>query len=365
MRDYIQSLELINFRSYARIKLIFENRPVVITGQNGAGKTNLLEAVSLFTAGRGLRRAASDEFANSKANVGWKLRLNAHRKGVDFEIENGAPIGEPRQVRINGKSSNQTAQGEWLRVVWMVPSMDRLWIDSASERRKFFDRLVLSFVPTHGENVVQYEKSLRERNRMLKDGVQDSQWFESVERQMARFAEIIVRNRTLACEALNLEMQNTQTSFPSAALKLEYAQEICLEEEWLALWADTRRQDQYAGITRLGPHKLNLEAIYTEKNQPASLCSTGEQKALLISLILANARALIQQGVFVVVLLDEVVAHLDQARRLVLFDEICDLDAHVLMTGTETDLFEGLGARATFIDVIDQNGFSETLALIK
>ena len=359
MLGKIESLKLVNFRSHKRTEITFDGRPVAILGDNGAGKTNLLEAISLFSPGRGLRRAEKDQLSRAPENLGWKLELSGYNTLGRFDIINQARFGEARQTLINDKPASQTSMAKQIRIVWMVPSMDRIWIDSASDRRKFFDRIVLTFVPEHGENVVAYEKAMRERNKLLKDGVSDTSWFEIIEERMAQSAHLIAKARESAIVRLNHEMSEGETAFPIANLSLNYESHANTASQWQEIWAQNRREERFAGITKYGVHKVSFDAEFVAKKQPAALCSTGEQKALLISLMLANARALMAEGAFTVVLLDEVVAHLDPKRRGDLFDALTSLDAHVFMTGTEEELFQGLGDRGQNIRIIDEDGESK------
>ncbi len=354
----LRSLELINFRSHPKSRLEFDGRPLVVTGANGAGKTNILEALSLFSPGRGLRRAQKDQLARRPENLGWKLELRGEAGAGDFEIVNQARLGEPRQVLIDGKAEPQTAMARFLRPIWMVPSQDRLWVDSASERRRFFDRMVMSFIPAHADAVMAYEKAMRERNRLLKDHVRDAHWYRAIEEQMALSAREIVDNRRAALELLNAQMDAKTGAFPQGVLSLSYENDFDREPDFLGVWEGRRDEERFAGITKFGAHKLEFDALYVEKNMQAALCSTGEQKALLTSLILANARALIADGAFVLVLLDEVAAHLDEQRRADLFDELADMKAQVVMTGTEGNLFEALGARGDYVEVWEDDNMS-------
>ena len=337
----IKALQLTQFRSHARATLVFDGRPVAISGPNGAGKTNILEAVSLLSPGRGLRRAGADDLARRQAGVGWKIAAEVAGLGADHQIETWAEAGEARVVRIDRKSATQTALGRILRVLWLVPAMDRLWLDAAEARRRFLDRMALSFIPDHAEAVLAYEKAMRERNRLLKDQVQDAHWYRALEAQMAGAGAQIRANRVAALARI-AAAQGEGGAFPVADLAIvgEDADDLS------AALAAGRGRDLAAGRSLIGPHRADLQAVYAAKGVAADQCSTGEQKALLISLILANARALAQDlGAAPILLLDEVAAHLDPARRAALYDEICALGAQALMTGTEAALFDSLGAR--------------------
>ena len=353
----LTALTLSHFRSHRAAQLAFDGRPVVITGPNGAGKTNILEAVSLLSPGRGFRRAAVEDLARKPENLGWKIRAEVTVPEGRHEVETWAEGTGPRSVRIDGKAVTQTALGRLLRVLWLVPAMDRLWIEAAEGRRRFLDRMTLSFVPTHGESVLGYDKAMRDRNRLLKDQVTDPHWYSALETQMASAAAEISANRALCLSRLAEAQRSAETAFPVALLTLTHP-EGDLPDLAVAL-AEGRRRDMAAGRTLFGPHRIDLAAVFAAKGVPADQCSTGEQKALLISLIFANARALRQDlGAAPILLLDEVAAHLDENRRKALYDEIVALGAQALMTGTEPVLFDSLGPRGQYFTVTDDSGLS-------
>jgi DNA replication and repair protein RecF len=353
----LTSLTLSHFRSHRSVRLEFDGRPVAITGPNGAGKTNILEAVSLLSPGRGFRRAAAEDLARRPEALGWKIRAGLATPEAGHEVETWAEGDAPRAVRIDGKAATQAALGRLIRVLWLVPAMDRLWIEAAEGRRRFLDRMTLSFLPGHGEAVLTYDKAMRDRNRLLKDQVEDAHWYGALEAQMATSAEEISANRALCLDRLRDAQEGAETAFPTAALTLVHPEE---EPADLALaWSRTRRRDMAAGRTLLGPHRVDLAAVFAAKGVAADQCSTGEQKALLISLILASARALRQDlGAAPVLLLDEVAAHLDEGRRRALYDEIVALGAQAMMTGTESVLFDCLGSRGQYFAVADESGHS-------
>lgn len=328
--DTLQSLTLSHFRSHRAAGLRFDGRPVAIYGANGAGKTNILEAISLLSPGRGLRRAAPADFARRPETIGWKITAET----LGHEVETSAAGDAPRIVRIDGKTASQTALSRILRQVWLVPSMDRLWIEAAEGRRRFLDRMTMSFTPHHADAVLDYEKAMRERNRLLRDEIHDAAWFNALESRMADAATTIQTNRE---SALSLLIAAQGGAFPHADLAITGH-----DDDLAALWHETRRRDMAAGRTLHGPHRADLDATYTAKSMPASQCSTGEQKALLVSLILANARALPTPPV---ILLDEVAAHLDADRRETLYLELSALDAQTIMTGTGVELFDTLDAQ--------------------
>jgi DNA replication and repair protein RecF len=355
----ITSLTLSHFRSHKSARLQFDGRPVAIIGPNGAGKTNILEAVSLLSPGRGLRRAATDELARKPEWVGWKISALVKGFGADHQVETWSESRESRQVRIDDKAAPQAALGRILRVLWLVPAMDRLWIEAAEGRRRFLDRLTLSFCPDHAESVLAYEKAMRDRNRLLKDQVTDPHWYAALETQMVAAGGHITANRQAALARLAAAQDGAETAFPRADLALTGPDGDPVPADLAAALADGRRRDMAAGRTLVGPHRADLSATYAAKGARADQCSTGEQKALLISLILANARALANDlGAAPILLLDEVAAHLDATRRAALYDEIFTLGAQALMTGTEASLFDSLGPRAQTFCIADDGGIS-------
>lgn len=358
----LTSLTISHFRSHKLARLVLDERPVAISGRNGAGKTNILEAVSLFSPGRGMRRSSAAEMTRRPEALGWKLSGILQTAQQTHEIETWSEGGSARSVRIDGKSTNQVALGKLCRVVWMVPSMDRLWIEGADGRRRFLDRIALSFDPSHAEASLTYEKAMRERNRLLKEQVRDAHWYGALEGQMAAAGHRVQMARLSALEHLRTAQDQAETSFPSAALELVQTEGSmpATEADLLDALAESRFRDLGAGRTLVGPHRSDLIGVYAAKGVPAKDCSTGEQKALLVSLILSNARALSQrEGSPPIILLDEVAAHLDSERRAALYNEICALRAQAWMTGTEPDLFADLGERAQSLHVTETNGISQ------
>ena len=356
----VSALILSHFRSHLAARLTLDGRPVAISGPNGAGKTNILEAVSLLSPGQGFRRAAAGEIVRRPEAVGWKVLAQVTGPDAAHEIETWAEGADGRQVRIDGKAATQAALGRVVRVLWLVPAMDRLWSDGAEGRRRWLDRAAMSFAPDHGEAVIGYERAMRERNRLLRDQVRDAHWYAALEAQMGTAAGVIGVNRVLALHRLAAAQDDRASSFPRADLALVFPEGEAAEGDALALaLSQGRRRDMAAGRTLAGPHRADLDATYAAKGMAAAQCSTGEQKALLISLILANARALAADlGAAPILLLDEVAAHLDPDRRAALYDEIVAMGAQALMTGTEAGLFDTLGARAQSFHVLDQNGTS-------
>ena len=354
-------LDLSHFRSWRRGSLRADGRPVAIWGPNGAGKTNILEAVSMFSPGRGLRRAAAEEMVRRPEAIGWKLTGHLRSLHQVHEIEMQLEPGQSRALRIDDKAAAQLALGRIARVLWLVPSMDRLWIEAAEGRRRFLDRMVLSFFPTHADASLAYDKAMRERNRLLKDMVRDAHWYGALERQMAEAGEEISSNRLKALQLIAEATEEAETAFPAPQLSLTHPEgEMALNApDLLAGYAEGRARDMAAGRTLLGPHRVDMEAFWATKGIQARDASTGEQKALLVSLILANARGLSRDfGAPPILLLDEVAAHLDAGRRAALYDEICALGAQAWMTGTGPELFADLGDRAQYLEVTEESGES-------
>lgn len=349
MKLCLQRLVLSHFRSHHFGEMICDGRPVVLFGANGAGKTNILEAVSLFSPGRGLRRAAAADMVRRPEALGWKLTTEVAVGHRVHELETRSEAGAARQVIINGKAEPQSKLAELTRVLWLVPTMDRLWIEGAEGRRRFLDRATLSFEPEHGQAVLGYEKAMRERNRLLKEQVRDGHWYGALEAQMAALGAQVHEARQRTVRSLMDTQSHAATAFPAADLAIDQGERDWHGEDDLChALADGRMRDLAAGRTLVGPHRSDLVAHWAAKGIPARDCSTGEQKALLVSLVLANCRALDRPPLL---LLDEVSAHLDADRRAALFDEICALGVQAWMTGTEPDVFAPLGARAQYFQV--------------
>lgn len=352
----IISLDLSHFRSHLHTQVVLDGRPVAIFGPNGAGKTNLVEGVSLLSPGRGLRRAASADLARAPELIGWKITADVKGPSGHHSIETWSE-GAGRQVMLDGKPALQAALGGILRVLWLTPAMDRLWTEGASDRRRYLDRIVMSLIPDHGDTVLTYEKALRERNLLLRDRVRDWAWYDALESQMAAYGAQLTANRQAALLSLAASAE-PDAGFPTADLSL-----VTDALDPTATLGDALREgrarDMAAGRCLTGPHRDDLGALYSAKGMEARLCSTGEQKALLISLILANARAVAATfGAPPILLLDEVAAHLDRDRREALFDAICKLQVQAWMTGTDSELFSSLGDRAERLALSEANGKS-------
>ena len=354
----VTSLTLSHFRSYKHTRIESDGGIMALYGANGVGKTNILEAVSMLSPGRGLRRAQPSELIRRPEALGWKVSAELHSLSEVHEISTQAMPEASRSVEIDGKKAAQTALGRLARVVWLVPVMDRLWVEGAGERRRFLDRMVMSFFPQHAEATLAYEKAMRERNRLLKDQVRDHAWYGALERQMAENGAEIISNRADVLARLQAAQENTKTAFPTAELTIVDT-DLTTVADLTEAFSAGRERDLAAGRTLAGPHRSDLGAIYQAKGVEARACSTGEQKALLISLILANARALRDDfGAPPILLLDEIAAHLDESRRAALYDELGALKAQAWLTGTGPELFEALGGRASLLEVSENESGS-------
>ncbi|RED18460.1 DNA replication/repair protein RecF [Pontivivens insulae] len=355
---HITSLKLSMFRSHKLSEIDVDARPIAIHGPNGAGKTNILEAISMLSPGRGLRRVPVGDLSRAPERLGWQVRAGIEADGPR-EIVTRLQGEGSRTVEIDGKTAPQTALAKLLRIVWLVPSMDRLWLDGASERRRFLDRMSMSFFPDHAEAVLGYERAMRERNRLLKDQVRDPRWYEALEEHLVEFGSRITASRRNTLDRLGVAQDAATTAFPAARLSLIGPDGAVRqnEDDLAPRLAEGRGRDMAAGRTLNGPHRDDLHAVYSAKDMEARDCSTGEQKALLVSVILSNARALSSEKVNrPVLLLDEIGAHLDAGRRSALYDEIIELGAQAWMTGTGAELFESLEGRAQFLQLSEIAG---------
>ncbi|WP_417668307.1 DNA replication/repair protein RecF [Roseibium sp.] len=351
----LSRLTLTDFRNYQRLDLAFTKPLVAFIGDNGIGKTNILEAISFLSAGRGLRRAPIADVARIGGSGGWSVSARLRKDDDEIQIGTGLTPGEVgRRVRIDGDDakSSETLL-EYIRVLWLVPAMDGLFTGSGSDRRRFLDRLTLALDPTHGRRVSNFEKALRQRNRLLENGG-NAAYLSAIETQVAELgtAVSIARGETVSLLGETVRAQaETGLPFPLAALSLEGAFETATrgmsasdrEDHYKELLQEGRSRDRAAGRTLMGPHLSDLMVRHSAKDMPASQSSTGEQKALLIGLILAHAELTASvSGMTPILLLDEVAAHLDPNRRHALFQRLLDLGGQVFMTGTDASLFEAL-----------------------
>ena len=360
-------LKLTDFRNYRQLDLDLDERHVVLTGENGAGKTNLMEAVSLLTPGRGLRRAAYPDMCREGSGTGFTVFAALEGMQGPVEIGTGAGAdpengGSGRRLRINGTNARSNDELlEHLRLVWLTPAMDGLFTGPASDRRRFLDRQVLAIDPGHGKRVLDYERAMRSRNRLLSEGRLDPAWLGGIETQMAELgiAIALARRELIAMLTALIDDRQEDGPFPRAGLLLEDflsgipGENAAEQEEALAArLAVSRDRDAAAGRTLTGPHRSDLKVRHRGKDMDAARCSTGEQKALLVGLVLAHARLTGEIcGYAPVLLLDEIAAHLDEGRRAALFDLVDALGGQAFMTGTDSAMFSALGARAAFLTV--------------
>jgi DNA replication and repair protein RecF len=360
----LSRLTLTDFRSYAYLRLEADGRPVVLTGANGAGKTNLLEALSFLVPGRGLRGAHLAEVGRQGGGPEWAVAARFATPDGSLDIGTGQAAGDKRTVRINGETvKNQSALAEHLSIHWLTPQMDRLFLEGPQARRRFLDRLVFGADPAHAGRVAAYEHAMRERLRLLREGQGDAAWFSALEDTMATKGVAVAAARLEVADRLAVFCAGQPPGpFPRAGLAVKGVVEDWLrgrpalevEDRLKEALRGRRAEDAAEGATGIGPHRSDLAVVHLGKNRAADLCSTGEQKGLLLALVLANARMqAAERGAVPILLLDEVVAHLDAVRRQALFDDLLDLGAQAWMTGTDTALFAPLGDRAQFFTVED------------
>jgi len=367
----VTHLLLTNFRSYTLGEIAVSGRPVVLAGPNGAGKTNILDAISLLSPGRGLRGARLGEHTRrgpaAQSDALWAVSATVALGEQAHEIGTGLTLGpnggERRQVRLNGAPAQGTADlAEIVQMAWLTPAMDRLFIEGASGRRRFLDRLVFGFEPGHARNATRYETAMRERARLLKFGPRDPAWLDGLENEMTEAGIALAISRAETVERLNraLALRGEAGAFPCAQLALNGEAGLLIaergeaaSEEFLIRFARARIRDAECGRTTFGPHLSDLSVRHTLKRADAGECSTGEQKALLISIVLAHAWELSHIREAPVLLLDEIAAHLDAVRRAALFEEILALGAQAWMTGTDIEMFAPLRGQADLFAVAD------------
>jgi DNA replication and repair protein RecF len=364
----ILKLTLNNYRNYHAASLETGAKTIVLVGPNGAGKTNLIEAISFFAPGRGLRRANLYEVAFGEGDGSWAvaaeiegaLGLATLGTGIERPLEDGATI--LRKCRIDREPVGSAAAfADHLRVVWLVPAMDTLFVGAPSERRRFLDRLALAVDAEHGSRVNALERSLRSRNRLLEEARPDTHWLDAVEHETAELAVAVAGQRVETVRRLDDVLASRRASaFPPAEIALDGWMEklipehpaIEIEERYRAVLRDNRARDAAAGRTSDGPHLTDLKVTYAHKGIAAADSSTGEQKALLIGLVLAHGRLIAEMTGFApILLLDEIVAHLDPARRAALHVELAQLGGQVWMTGADPALFAEVGDDAMIIEV--------------
>ena len=369
---FLRRLTLTDFRCYTHLRVETDARSVVLTGPNGAGKTNILEAISYLSPGRGLRRARLADVTRSHSDLGWAVAGTVDgTPGGDVDIGTGtispdpkanAPL-ERRQVRIAGETvRGPAALAESIAMAWITPQMDRLFQEDSASRRRFLDRLVYGVDPGHATRVAAYERALRERAHLLKSGQRADQWVLALEKTMAEYGVAIAAARRDAVTSLSAALHSDTGPFPAALVEVDGSVEASLdnlaaldaEQAFREALTAARSRDAETGGAAVGPHRSDLAVTHLEKGLPARQCYTGEQKALLISIVLADALVgALRTGAAPLLLLDEIVAHLDETRRNALFDQVLDMGVQAWLTGTDKDVFEPLGTRALFLDVSD------------
>ncbi len=378
---WLERLVLTNFRNHAGTTINVGPQPVVLAGANGSGKTNILEAVSLLSPGQGLRRAPFSDLARATADGAgalgdgsWTLSAKVHTAHGVIDIGTGQ-VASPettersgRIVRIDGQTSTSGALADYVEMVWLTPASDGLFTGSGSDRRRFLDRLILCFDPAHAKLSSRFERAMQQRNKLLSDGVRDASRFEGLEVVMAETGTAIAAARNEAISALKVVIEDRRardpnSPFPWSQIALQGSLENALEQStavetedgYLQTLERARERDRAAGRTLDGPHRSDLIVGHGPKSMPAKLCSTGEQKALLMGMVLAHAELIAarQDGLSPILLLDEVTAHLDEARRAALFAEILRIGSQAWMTGTDIQAFAALEGHATILRVED------------
>lgn len=370
---YVSRLTLADFRNHAALDLQLDARPVCLFGPNGAGKTNIIEALTMLSPGRGLRsasvvdlaRVGGDEFRGQPWAVSARISLDGETTVVGAGAERTPEGGVKRVTRRDGEPATSAELAEAARMTWLTPSMDRLWSGAAGDRRRFFDRLTLARAPEHGSSAAAYERAMRERQRLLSERVFDDAWLSGLEREMSAHGAAIAAARVETLARLQHAIDDRPDgAFPKSILSLEGlleqrfergAKSADVEEDFAELLREVRPRDAGAGRALDGPHRSDLQARHAAKDMPADQCSTGEQKALLLGLALAQARALAADPGAgpALILIDEAAAHLDAMRRAALFDELLANAGQAWLTGTDESLFEAFGDRAQRFEVRD------------
>lgn len=369
----LKRLGLRDYRNYAALDLRLDGRHVCLFGQNGSGKTNLLEAVSMLSPGRGLRGAEFGDLvrqtSEGEAARGWAISTNVRDGDVDRRISLALELDDQgrsrRTARLDGVDTAQQDLGELMRVIWLTPAMDRVFAGPAGDRRRFLDRQVLAHFPSHAAASAGYEKAMRQRNALLEQGRSDPAWLEAIELGMASAGAAMAIHRIDAVKVMQEAiLARPEGAFPKALIDLDGQFELHaangvaltdIEQEIILQLRENRGRDRIAGRTTEGVHRTDLRVIHAPKGLAADQCSTGEQKALLIGLILANAQALFERDFAPspLLLLDEAAAHLDSDRRAALYDELAALGGQAWLTGTDRSLFDAFGDRAQRFEVSD------------
>ena len=362
MQLQVKSLLLREFRNYSRLKLSLNAQNVVLLGNNGAGKTNLLEALSLLSPGRGLRRAKLGEMSREASPIkSWLIEAEIE-KGEENLLIQTQSNGEKREVKVDDRHlKGQAGLSQILSLVWLTPSMDRLFMEGASARRRFLDRFTHGIIASHAKNLASYERLYKERLKLWREGATDKNWLLAIEQQMVENGLIVTQNRLQALQLWEKEMQVANGFFPQARLLLQGEIEDWVQNEAAPqkLFQERLLKERNGGGKPCGPQTSDLRIWFGPKDMPAELGSTGEQKSLLLGLILAQARILSEQhGHPPLILLDEAVAHLDNDHRDQLFANLGDLNSQSWLSGTDLASFQNLKGQASFFEVRDNQLFA-------
>ncbi|WP_339691835.1 DNA replication/repair protein RecF [uncultured Parasphingorhabdus sp.] len=347
----LSQLTLHNFRNYPELRLAAKPGFMVFSGENGAGKTNILEALSLLAPGRGLRRAALRDMACQTGTGNFAVAAQLGDIQIGTGTDSDAP--ERRKTRINEAAAPTNDLAEWLSILWLTPAMDRLFTEGAAGRRNFLDRLVMALEPSHARNCARYEAARRERNRLLADGYRaDKEWLEGLDVQLAQFGSAVAEARDRMVSALNAKLEQSDSKIFATPILQIADDRLHTEQQLHQMLQQNRSADRAAGRTLRGPHRADLTVFHAAKQQPAEKCSTGEQKALLFSIVLAHADLIADRRQSrPILLLDEVAAHLDPQRRAALFDKLAERGGQVWLTGTEPALFKDIPDSALHFEV--------------
>lgn len=365
--SYVTQLTFQNFRCYEQARLEnLQSGLIVLCGPNGAGKTNILEAISILTPGRGIRGVKARDMQRFDGSEPWAISSDVMTGGGSVKLGTGLNLDNDRRiVRINGvNAKNQMALSDYLACLWLTPQMDRLFLEGAGGRRRFLDRLIFTFDAGHSGRVTRYENAMRQRSKLLHEGNSDPSWLGGLEAQMAETGVAIAAARLDFTDKLQQSCDRTESGeekfFPKAKIKvkgtieelLQNTPAVEVEKMFFYQLEQSRPQDAIVGGAATGPHKSDMDVVYAAKNVSAAQCSTGEQKALLIGIILAHGRLVAaERGAPPVLLLDEIAAHLDEARRAALFERLENLGGQVWMTGTDSILFSSIASKAQFFDI--------------
>ena len=348
--NYISSLKLSNFRNYKSFKANFIQQPIAFIGKNGVGKTNILESISLMQPGRGIRSVKLEDMSyKHRGNFAIYLNLVKNMDSIAIGSSLDTTLSKLRKVKVDGKFISPLSLTEYLGIISLSPLMDKIFIEGKVNRRKFFDKITWVFVSTHANNVRSYEKAVKERNNLLKENSSDTIWFDNIEKQIVNFGTQILIDRFKVLKLLNMQINDSIINFPKAIMSLvgkienifnESSTIYSFKEEYIKALKENRKVDFYRGSTSIGAHKTDLEVIYKEKDMIASLCSTGEQKSLLISIIFSVAKSYKNHTHLPpILLLDEVFSHLDNDKKESLSREIENLNSQTFMTGIDKSDF--------------------------